>query len=284
MNRRNFIRIAALTGLGLGLNGRQALAQLAMLAPVDASPAPDTRLQDYLEKMRNFERPHPDDVYVDAEELPLLCECAERLGRMELVVGYGFFHLLSFDDALHYSRNYERVGVFTKPEIAFMEKIFYKDARCYGFLGDKPLKNLTHSVPRNEVVRIASTGNFLHRGESFDAYQKIKKSVGDRVILTSGIRGIMKQFRLFLSRAAQNNGNLSLASRQMAPPGYSYHGFNDFDVGQAGFGDLNFTERFTATDAYCRLADLGYLNLRYPQDNLLGVRYEPWHIMVSNAA
>ena len=56
MNRRNFIRIAALTGLGLGLNGRQALAQLAMLAPVDSAPAPDARLQDYLEKMRNFER------------------------------------------------------------------------------------------------------------------------------------------------------------------------------------------------------------------------------------
>jgi len=283
MDRRNFIRIAALTGLGLGLNGRQALAQLAMLTPVDAAPADDARLQDYLEKMRNFEKPHPDDVYVDAEELPLLCECAGRLGRVEAVMGYGFFHLLSFDDALICSRNYERVGAFTRPEIAFMEKIFYRDARCYGFMGDKPLPSLTHSVPRNEVVRIATTGNYLHRGASFEAYQKIKKSVGDRLVLTSGVRGIMKQFRLFLGRASQHNGNLSLASRQMAPPGYSYHGFNDFDVGQSGFGDLNFTERFTDTDAYHRLADLGYLNLRYPRDNMLGVRYEPWHIMVSEA-
>ena len=165
-----------------------------------------------------------------------------------------------------------------------MEKIFHGDARCYGFLEDKPLKNLTHAVARNEVVRIAATGNYLHRGDSFDAYQKIKKSVGDRVDAHLGIRGIIKQYRLFLNKAYQNGGNFSLASRQVAPPGYSYHGFNDFDVGQAGFGDLNFTERFTATDAYRRMADLGYLNLRYPQDNLLGVRYEPWHIMVSNAA
>lgn len=284
MNRRDFIRIAALTGLGLGLSSRQALAQLAMLTPLDTAAVHDARLQDYLDKMRNFERPHPDDVFVDAGEFPLLQSCAERLGRLELVVGYGFFHLLSFDDALSYGRNYERVGVFTKPEIAFMEKIFYVDARSYGFLDDKPLKNLTHAVSRSQVVRIASTGNYLHRGDSFDAYQKIKKSVGNRVELTSGIRSIIKQYRLFLNKAYENGGNFSLASRQVAPPGYSYHGFNDFDLGQAGFGDLNFTECFTSTDAYRRMADLGYLNLRYPRDNLLGVRYEPWHIMVSNAA
>lgn len=283
MHRRDFIRIAALAGLGLGLNSSQALAQLAMLSPVEPAPADDVRMRDYFEKMRNFEKAHPDDVYVDAEELPVLHACSQRLGLVEAVMGYGFFHLLSFDDALICSRNYERVGAFTKPEIGFMEKIFYQDARVYGFLGDKPLKNLTHSVPRNEVVRIAATGNYLHRGASFEAYQKIRKSVGNRVVLTSGVRGIMKQFRLFLGRASQNNGNLSLASRQMAPPGYSYHGFNDFDVGQAGFGDLNFTERFTDTDAYHRMADLGYLNLRYPRDNMLGVRYEPWHIMVSDA-
>ena len=102
--------------------------------------------------------------------------------------------------------------------------------------------------------------------------------------LTSGIRSIIKQYRLFLNKAYQCGGNFSLASRQVAPPGYSYHGLNDFDVGQAGFGELNFTEQFTGTEAYSRLADLGYLNLRYPQDNLLGVRFEPWHIMVSNAA
>ncbi len=284
MNRRDFIRIAALAGLGLGLSSRQALAQIAMLTPLDAAAVHDARLQDYLDKMRNFERPHPDDVFADAGELDLLRSCAERLGRLELVIGYGFFHLLSFDDALRYSRNSERIGAFTEPEITFMEKVFYRDARDYGFLDDKPLKNLTHVVPRNEVVSIARTGNYLHRGDSFEAYQRIKKPIGNRVELTSGIRGIIKQYRLFLNKAYENGGNFSLASRQVAPPGYSYHGWNDFDVGQAGFGELNFTEQFTATEAYRRLVDLGYLNLRYPRNNLLGVRYEPWHIMVSNAA
>ncbi len=282
MHRRDFIRLAGLAGIGLGLTAPQALAQLAFLTSSEPAAAQEPCLHDYLEKMRNFDRPHPDDICVAAGELPLLHECAEHLGRLEAVVGYGFFHLLGFDDALNYGRNYSRVGAFTRPEIAFMEKIFYTDARSYGFLDDKPLKNLTHAVSRSKVVRIAATGNYLHRGASFETYQRIRKSIGDRVVLTSGVRGIMKQFRLFLSRASHGDGNLSLASRQIAPPGYSYHGLNDFDVGQAGFGDLNFTDRFTTTDAYYRMADLGYLNLRYPRDNLLGVRYEPWHIMVSD--
>jgi D-alanyl-D-alanine carboxypeptidase len=29
------------------------------------------------------------------------------------------------------------------------------------------------------------------------------------------------------------------------------------------------------------LVELGYINMRYPEDNLLGVRYEPWHIKVA---
>jgi len=281
MDRRNFIRITAAAGLGWGLHAPQALAELVHRASGTRGAGYDARMQDYLLKMRNFDKQHPGDIFVNAGELPLLQSCSERLGRLELVVGYGFFHLLSFDDALRYSRNYSRIGNFTEPESAFMEKIFYRDARYYGFFDDKPLQKLTHDIKRKEVVRIARTGNFLHRGESLAAYKRIKKSVGDRVVLTSGVRSVMKQFRLFLNKACASKGNLSLASRQVAPPGYSYHGLNDFDVGQKGFGEYNFTERFNSTEACRRLADLGLLNLRYPRDNLLGVRYEPWHIMVS---
>jgi len=103
-------------------------------------------------------------------------------------------------------------------------------------------------------------------------------------VLTSGVRSVIKQFLLFLNKAYANDGNLSLASRQLAPPGYSFHGIGDFDVGQAGFGYYNFTEKFIATDVYKKLADLGYLTLRYPQDNMLGVRFEPWHIKVKETA
>ena len=89
---------------------------------------------------------------------------------------------------------------------------------------------------------------------------------------------IVKQFVLFLAKAYRNNGNLSLASRSLAPPGYSYHGVGDFDIGQAGYGAANFTDRFTETNVFRSLSRLGYVDLRYEKDNRLGVRFEPWHI------
>jgi len=85
----------------------------------------------------------------------------------------------------------------------------------------------------------------------------------------------MKQFILFMNKVHRSDGNLSLASRSLAPPGYSFHGNGDFDVGQVGYGALNFTGRFTETKVYKRLSELGYLKLRYPEDNQLGVATSP---------
>ncbi len=95
---------------------------------------------------------------------------------------------------------------------------------------------------------------------------------------------MIKQFLLFLNKAYNYDGNLSLASRSLAPPGYSYHGIGDFDVGQVGLGADNFTQRFTTTEVYRKLKDLGYIKIRYVEDNMLGVRFEPWHINVGSKA
>jgi len=91
---------------------------------------------------------------------------------------------------------------------------------------------------------------------------------------------VVKQIYLFLNKAAEVDGNLSLASYSLAPPGHSYHAVGDFDVGKRNFGVKNFTEEFAKTDEFKRLSDLGYLVIRYPQNNSFGVRYEPWHIKV----
>jgi hypothetical protein len=176
------------------------------------------------------------------------------------------------------------VGRFSGDELDFLEKIFYVDASTYGFFGKKPLENLTFRVQRREVVKVPYTGNYLYKGLPIETYERIRRDLGNRAILTSGVRSIIKQFLLFLDKARRNNGNLSLASRSLAPPGYSYHGIGDFDVGQVGFGSDNFTTRFTTTPIYRRLRDLGYIDIRYQRDNLMGVRFEPWHIMVSSKA
>ncbi|MBW2635413.1 MAG: D-alanyl-D-alanine carboxypeptidase family protein [Deltaproteobacteria bacterium] len=71
-----------------------------------------------------------------------------------------------------------------------------------------------------------------------------------------------------------------MASRSLAPPGYSFHGIGDFDVGSVGLGIDNFTRHFTKTDVFKKLQDLDYVRLRYTESNRLGVRFEPWHIKV----
>jgi len=90
----------------------------------------------------------------------------------------------------------------------------------------------------------------------------------------------VKQLQLFLSKLDLSNGNLSLASRSLAPPGHSYHGIGDFDVGKKGFGKRNFTADFAMTEEYNKLIKLKYVDLRYTENNQVGVRYEPWHIKV----
>ena len=280
MNRRDFLRAA----LGVAIVGGYApevLAQVAGIPPASNPVNYDRFIKDYLHKIRNFDFHHQEDICLDQAQFGLLKSCVARFERLQRTVGHGNFYLLSFDDAIKISSNYPRVGSFTKEELTFLEMIFYSDAAHYGFLGQKPLQNLTARIQRRKVVKVPCTGNYLYKGLPLETYNKVRRDLGREVILTSGIRSVIKQFLLFLNKAYKHDGNLSLASRSLAPPGYSYHGIGDFDVGQVGFGADNFTERFTTTRIYRKLTDLGYINIRYQRDNLLGVRFEPWHIKVN---
>ncbi|MFH1076366.1 MAG: M15 family metallopeptidase [Pseudomonadota bacterium] len=243
----------------------------------------DDDLKDYLYKMHNYNSPHKDDIYIAPGKIPILNSSAKRLMRLQKTVGHAYFHLISLDEAFKVSRSYPDVGRFTKEETDFLEMIFYEDATKYGFFGEKPIKKLTADIPEEKVVRVKSAGNYLYKGAPVEVYDKIKRILGDQAVLTSGVRSVMKQFLLFLNKALLNQGDLSLASRSLAPPGYSFHGVGDFDIGQTGFGEKNFTESFVTTNVFKRLQDLGYITLRYAQNNMLGVRFEPWHIKVEHA-
>jgi D-alanyl-D-alanine carboxypeptidase len=282
MKRRDFIKAAT---AGLILSGVDPFSLVSANQPLPQSQGLsqasfDSYIKDYLHKMRNFDHPHPEDIYVEKELLPVLRSCVSRLKRLEIMVGHGNFYLLSFDDGLAIARNYQEVGDFTKEELDFLERIFYTDSSVYGFIGEKPIDKMTFRIDEKDAVKIPATGNYLYRGISHEMYENLKKSVGDKLYLTSGIRGVVKQFLLFLDKAESSQGNLSLASRSLAPPGYSFHGIADFDVGQMGYGTLNFTGRFTTTEVFKKLEDLEFVNLRYTKGNLKGVRFEPWHIKV----
>jgi hypothetical protein len=280
MKRRDFLKVVPAVIIGAGFVP-QSLAGIVRTAPAKPLGNYDDSIKDYLHKMQNFDDPHHGDVSLDSKQLPLLESSVNRLKRLQAIVGHGNFHLLSFGQGLRVARNYSRVGPFSKAELDFLEMVFYENAALYGFDGEKPLQQITGSINRRDVTKIPHTGNYVYKGPSLEIYQRIVRDLGDQVTLTSGVRSVAKQFLLFLSKAWRSNGNFSLASRSLAPPGYSFHSVGDFDVGQVGFGPANFTERFTTTEVCRRLENLGYIDLRYRQDNTLGVRFEPWHIKVT---
>lgn len=231
-------------------------------------------------KSIDFAHDYDDDVYVAQDEEHLLQSVYKRLQRVQNTIGFGHFNLVSFDQAIAYSKRYADIGEFTQAERNFIEKIFFTDASVYGFLGDKVNDKLTSQFKKSETVKIPRSGHYILRHESLAYYEKLKRDVGGAIILTSGIRSNVKQLHLFLAKTIRVNGNLSRASRSLAPPGYSYHGIGDFDVGKVGWGAKNFTDDFASTDEFKRMQDLGYIAIRYDHGNELGVRFEPWHIKV----
>ena len=232
------------------------------------------------DNVKNFDNQFIDDVYMDAEEFKLAKSVLKRLGNTQKIIGFGNFNLVSFDQAISYGKNYSRIGAFTKQELNFIEKIFNTEASKYGFFGEKVSQSLTAQINKRDTVKIPNSGHFLFKGESASYYNRLIADMGPNMILTSGIRSNVKQLNLFLNKCIATKGNISQASHSLAPPGHSYHGIGDFDVGKVGFGLSNFSNAFADTYEYKRMQKLGYVKIRYTEDNNYGVRFEPWHIKV----
>ncbi len=277
MQRRTLLKSIAAGYAALA--GRSVLAQDgSIVAPIDAATA--ARMQ---HKAKHFDNDFEDDFYLTSEQKNnLLMPVMNKMAQAKKIIGFGFFNLLSFDDLLKTVAR-SPSGAFTKAELDFIEATFFRDAREYGFYGSKVSHELTTKIDANKTTKMPGTGHYLFRGRPEVLYAELKKDVGRDIVLTSGIRSVVKQLDLFLAKAVQCNGNLSRASRSLAPPGYSFHGAGDFDVGKVGLGADNFTDSFADTDVYKRLTDLGYVNIRYTQTNFYGVRFEPWHIKVTDS-
>ena len=178
----------------------------------------DESIKDYLFRIRNPDMHHRGDVVTDGTVKTTLSRVNKRLYDVRKVGGFGNFNVLSFDEMLKYSQRYSRIGEFTPAEVELLESLFYEDASRYGFYGKKPLGEITQRIDRREVVKIPRTGHFLFAGEPQALYEKVRKQIGDSITLTSGVRNVVKQMQLFVAKAARSDGNLSLASRSLAPP------------------------------------------------------------------
>lgn len=204
----------------------------------------------------------------------------KKLNCVRRYVGYGNFNIIDFDGALKMAGRSPKVDRFSKKELDFIEELFYEDANRYGFYGRKTCKNLTDTINKKEVVKIPHTGHYLFRGKPEIIYEQLKKDIGDSIILTSGVRSIVKQMSLYFNKIDRCNGNIALASHSIAPPCYSYHSIGDFDVGKKGWGYANFTARFARTEEFWKLMRLHYVCMRYNINNKDGVRFEPWHVKI----
>jgi hypothetical protein len=196
------------------------------------------------------------------------------------MVGYGHFNIISYDDAISTARWGRGIKRFNKQELAFMETLYYTNPSKQGFYGDKTSSKITDKIDKKNVSKIPYTGHYLFKGESTKKYYMACKDVGPTLILTSGVRSIIKQMSLFCNKLISTNGNLSKASRSIAPPRYSFHTLGDFDVGKKSFGYDNFTAKFATTEEFRKMKQLNYIDMRYTINNLDGVRYEPWHVKI----
>jgi D-alanyl-D-alanine carboxypeptidase len=120
----------------------------------------------------------------------------------------------------------------------------------------------------------------LYKRRAKPLFDRMRADIGTDLILTSGVRGIPKQSALFLTKLIACDGNVSMASRSLAPPGYSFHLSGDFDVGSSQLAGENFSRVFARSEVYRKMQRLPYVTLRYPDQNQAGVRFEPWHVKV----
>lgn len=240
----------------------------------------EVAVKDNLQKIKNFNQDFYEDIFLEKDKYIVFHSTLNKISKVKKIIGFANFNLISFDEMLNYARRFSKIGAFTKSELALIDELFFYDANKYGFHGSKVIKELTSKINRKETVKIAGSGHYLFQGDALEKFNQLEKDVGPNLVLTSGVRSVVKQLQLFLSKLESSKGNLSLTSRSLAPPGHSYHGIGDFDVGKKGFGKLNFTSEFSNTSEYKKLIELKYVDIRYTKDNDVGVRYEPWHIKV----
>lgn len=221
-----------------------------------------------------------DDLFLEDRFIQPMNSVRKKLKYVQRYVGYGNFNIISFDNASRVLRNSPTAKRFTKEELEFIEYVFYYQPESHGFYGNRITTNLSNTINKKEIKKIPYTGHYLFKGKPVETYESMKKDIGKTLIMTSGVRSVVKQMKLYLDKLYNVKYNLSEASKSIAPPAFTYHSIGDFDVGKKGFGVANFTARFAATPEFNEMRKLKYINMRYTMNNKDGVRYEPWHVKI----
>ena len=154
-----------------------------------------------------------DDVFLAKKHHRVFNSVRKKVSYVQRHVGYGNFNIISFDQAYKVLRYAKGIKRFTKEELDFIEYIFYYEPTYHGFYGDRITTQLTSKINKKEVKKIPYTGHYLFRGKPEETYYKMKDDIGRTLILTSGVRSVVKQLKLFLDKLHSVDMNLSKTSR-----------------------------------------------------------------------
>ena len=220
------------------------------------------------------------DIYLSHNEYATLISLDEKLTKIKKHVGFGNFNLISYEDSLKIAKMNSHIGAFNTLEIDLMDKLFNENPTKYGFHGERTRYDINNKISKNDVVKVPRTGHYVFKGIATEDYKRIIGDIGDTLYLTSGVRNVMKQLSLYSNKLKRVKGNITQASRDIAPPSHSFHTIGDFDVGKLGLGARNFTSDFAKTSEFKQMTKLDYIKIRYSPDNNDGVRFEPWHVKI----
>jgi D-alanyl-D-alanine carboxypeptidase len=233
---------------------------------------------DYFSRMIAADQPYDGDRYLEPSELAFARKVIDRLRAVEAHVGHGRFNTLGFEKVFKVASDLPSAR-FSVPQIRFMRALFGRSNTFFDYRGARVSEEfLAHHNPE-DLVHYPEDGDYLIDGEPSRRFDALKQKLGNSLTLMSGYRGHPKQMLLYLDKVVASDGNLSLASRNRAPAGYSYHFSGDFDIGDRRFGDANFSRQFLKSPVYQATLQSDEWAQRYPHHNVLGVRFEPWHII-----
>ena len=139
-------------------------------------------------------------------------------------------------------------------------------------------------APESELAPITGDNRIRMRKSAavkFQAMVQAARSAGVILVPISGFRSVQEQKQLFFGVGAQRNQTPAERASLSAPPNHSeHHTGYAVDIGDGAVPATNLQTNFENTKAYQWLqanAAKFSFEISFPQDNLQGVSYEPWH-------
>lgn len=136
----------------------------------------------------------------------------------------------------------------------------------------------------SELKPVTADGRIKLRtkaAEKFLEMQSDARREGITLVAISGFRTIDDQEYLFFNIKEQRKQETSKRAEVSAPPGYSeHHTGYAVDIGDGNAPATNLNTNFEQTAAFRWLeanAAKYSFELSFPEDNLQGISYEPWH-------